>query len=374
MPDRDDQHAWLTLLHTPGVGAVTVRAWLEQAGDIQAAVALARRERSLAPEAQAWLRSPDVDRLARDDAWLAAPGHRLLCCTETDFPPQLDAITGAPAALFVDGDAALLLRPQLAIVGARGATPSGLANARLFARELAVTGLVITSGLATGIDGAAHAGALDTGATVAVMGTGPDRIYPRRHRELAARIVQSGALVSEFVPGTDPRASHFPRRNRIIAGLALGTLVIEAGVRSGSLITARLANEQGREVFAVPGSIHNSLARGCHRLIREGACLVETVDEILVALRPMAQALGHDLGRRLAETGAPAAAEPVDDPMSARLLAALGHDEPLALDTLCERSGLSMHEVSSRLLQWELDGRVASQSGGRYLRVAKPLA
>ncbi|HET7268795.1 MAG TPA: DNA-processing protein DprA [Oleiagrimonas sp.] len=378
MTEHDDLQAWLTLMRTPGVGALAVRRWLRGAGDIHAAVALARREPALAKAARDWLGKPDAQRLAHDMDWLAQPGHRLVCCTQADFPPQLDALPGAPAALFVNGDAGLLLRPQIAIVGARGASPAGLANARLFARALAATGLVVTSGLAEGVDGAAHASALDAGTTIAVMGTGPDKLYPRRHRDLAASIAQGGALVSEFVPGTGPRAGHFPRRNRIISGLSLGTLVIEASVRSGSLITARLAAEQGRAVFALPGSIHNPLARGCHRLIREGVQLVETVDEIIDALRPMARALGDSLEQRLGpdpqaapSAGREAVATDMDSTLesaSRRLLEALGHGDPVAADTLSERTGLPMKEVSAMLLTLELDGHVAGASGGRYLR------
>lgn len=373
MSEHDDLCAWLTLMRAPGVGAASIRAWLKAAGHIGAALALAQSEKRLAAETRRWLKAPDTGRLEADLAWLEGADHRLLCCDEADFPPQLEAIADPPAALFVSGRAELLLRPQVAIVGARGASPSGLSNARLFARALARTGVVITSGLADGVDGAAHAAALDAdGATVAVMGTGPDRIYPHRHRDLAARIGRDGALVSELVPGTGPHPGHFPRRNRIIAGLSLGTLVVEASVRSGSLITARLASEQGREVFALPGSIHNPLARGCHRLIRQGAELVETVDEILLALQSLAQALGNNLARRL-DREAPAAetAGTQDgDPRRRCLLDALGHDEPVAVDTLSQRSGLPAHAVSSLLLLLELEGRVASQTGGRWLRVA----
>ncbi|HET8553580.1 MAG TPA: DNA-processing protein DprA [Rhodanobacteraceae bacterium] len=373
MSEHDDLRAWLILMRAPGVGAATLRAWLKEAGgDIDGALALARAERRLSPATREWLRLPDAERLDADMAWLDMPGHRLLRCTEADFPPQLDTIADPPAALFVAGRAEWLLRPQIAIVGARGASPAGLANARLFARALAGTGLVITSGLADGIDGVAHAVALETGgATVAVMGTGPDRIYPRRHQNLAATIERDGALVSEFVPGTGPKAGHFPRRNRIIAGLSLGTLVIEASVRSGSLITARLASEQGREVFALPGSIHNPLARGCHRLIRDGAQLVETVDDIIQALQPLALALGNDLARRLEDDAEVNTDKPVDhDPERNRLLDALGHGEPVAVDVLSQRSGLSAQAVSSLLLLLELEGEVAGQAGGRWLRVA----
>ena len=374
MSEHDDLRAWLTLLRAPGVGAVSLRAWLREAGDVAGALAMACDERRLAAKTRRWLRAPDEARLAADLAWLDGPGHRLLRCDEPDFPPQLGSMADPPAALFVAGDAAWLLRPQLAIVGARGASPAGLANARLFARALARTGLVVTSGLADGVDGAAHAAALEAGgATVAVMGTGPDRVYPRRHRGLAARITGQGTLVSEFVPGTKPHPGHFPRRNRIIAGLSLGTLVVEASVRSGSLITARLASEQGHEVFALPGSIHNPLSRGCHRLIRDGAQLVETVDEIIQAITPLARSLGQELARRLDETpGVPQRAPSADDgdPRLRRLLDALGHDEPLAVDTLSRRSGLDARAVSSLLLMLELEGRVASQAGGRWLRMA----
>ncbi|WP_062535810.1 DNA-processing protein DprA, partial [Mizugakiibacter sediminis] len=327
-------------------------------------------------EARAWLAAPDAARLDADLAWLAAPGHRLLRCTDADFPPQLAETPQAPAALFVAGDAALLLRPQVAIVGARSADAAGLATAKSFARVLAAAGFVVTSGLAEGIDGAAHAAALDAGGTtVAVMGTGPDLVYPRAHRELAARIAAAGALVSEFPPGTTARPEFFPRRNRLIAGLALGTLVVQASLRSGSLITARLASEQGREVFAVPGSIHNPLARGCHRLIREGAKLVETAEEVVEELAPLARSLGLALAARLEAdaAAAPRQAAPAtggwrDDPDYRRLLDALGHD-PAALDELAARTGLAPAALSSMLLMLELEGVVAGLPGGRYQRL-----
>lgn len=379
MHDQDDLRAWLTLLRTPGVGATTLRAWLAQAGgDAQAALAAATRGRGescVDAEARAWLAVPDAARLDADLAWLAAPGHRLLRCTDADFPPQLAETPQAPAALFVAGDAALLLRPQVAIVGARSADAAGLATARSFARVLAAAGFVVTSGLAEGIDGAAHAAALDAGGTtIAVMGTGPDLIYPRAHRELAARIADRGALVSEFPPGITARPEFFPRRNRLIAGLALGTLVVQASLRSGSLITARLASEQGREVFAVPGSIHNPLARGCHRLIREGAKLVETAEEVAEELAPLAHSLGLALAARLeaAGTGSPEAGPAAggwrDDPDYRRLLEALGHD-PAALDELAARTGLAPAALSSMLLMLELEGVVAGLPGGRYQRL-----
>ncbi len=375
--DDDELRAWLTLLRAPGVGGVAVRALLTRAGSARAACRDIRRlarELGLGEAARAWIEHPDAALLDADRAWLDAPAHRLLRCDEADFPPQLAAVAQPPAALFVAGDAAHLLAPQIAIVGARSATAQGLATARDFARVLARTGLVVTSGLAEGIDGAAHAAALDCGgSTVAVVGTGADLVYPRKHRELAASIVDHGAIVSEFPLGTEARPGHFPRRNRLIAGLALGTLVIEAGLKSGSLITARLAAEAGREVFALPGSIHNPLAKGCHRLIREGAHLVETAQEVIEALAPAAQALGADLRARLepaadAATAGEAQTGHTQDPDYAKLLAALG-DAPAALDELAAATQLAPAALSSMLLLLELEGRVAPAVNGRWQRI-----
>jgi DNA processing protein len=250
------------------------------------------------------------------------------------------------------------------VVGARTPTPGGLDNARAFAHELALAGLVITSGLALGIDAAGHEAALQAGsATVAVAANGLDRVYPARHRKLARRIARQGALVSEFPIGTPPRAEHFPRRNRIISGLSLGVLVIEAGLRSGSLITARLGAEQGREVFAVPGSIHNPLARGCHRLIRQGAKLVEDAEDVLEELPPAAD-LGTSPRSSPVEPERPVS-EPDEDYQ--RLMEALGYD-PVSMDTLIERSGLTAEAVSSMLLIMELKGMVSLNPNGTYCR------
>ncbi|TPG46834.1 DNA-protecting protein DprA [Rhodanobacter glycinis] len=387
MDDIDELRAWLIALRTPGLGPGGLRERLDAAnGDI--ARVLGRLQRHAAPlgePAQAWLARPDEAQLDADLAWLAEPNHRLLRCTEADFPPQLEHIPQPPAVLFAVGDPSLLLYPQVAIVGARGASASGLAHARAFARALAQAGFAITSGLADGIDGAAHAAALDVGAaTLAVIGTGPDRVYPRKHHALAQRIAAHGVLVSEFPPGTAARADHFPRRNRIIAGLALGTLVIEAGLRSGSLITARLAGEQGREVFALPGSIHNPLAHGCHRLIRDGARLVESAAEIIETLAPAARMLGGELAARLrGEVGIEATRQPPadgaadssfahsdgrEDSRQDRVLSELGH-EPATLDELVRRTGQSTAVLSSTLLMLELDARIESLPGNRYQRL-----
>ncbi|WNL46501.1 DNA-processing protein DprA [Dyella sp. BiH032] len=377
MNETDELRAWLVLLRTPGLGPATLREWLvADERRIDAVLAHApRRAASLGAPALAWLECPDEALLAADLAWLEQPARRLLRCTDADFPPLLEAIPGPPAALFVAGDPGLLLLPQVAIVGARGATAAGLAHARAFARELALAGFVVTSGMADGVDGAAHLGALDAGRpTVAVIGTGADRVYPGKHHGLARRIAEAGALVSEFPLGTPAVAGHFPRRNRILSGLALGTLVVEADLKSGSLITARLAGEQGREVFALPGSIHNPLARGCHRLIRDGARLVETAGEVAEVLVPQARALGVELAARLqdgatAEAPSDAAAGWNGDPDYARLVAALGHD-PASLDDLAERTGQSAAALSSMLLMLELEGIVGSLAGNRYQRLA----
>ncbi|MFC5524176.1 DNA-processing protein DprA [Rhodanobacter ginsengisoli] len=384
MDDMDELRAWLIALRTPGLGPGGLRERLDAAeGDIGRTLTQLRRHAAqLGESAQAWLAQPDEALLATDLAWLAEPGHRLLRCTEADFPPQLENIPQPPAVLFVVGDASQLLYPQVAIVGARGASAGGLAHARAFARSLVGAGFVITSGMADGIDGAAHAATMDAGAaTLAVIGTGPDRVYPRKHHALATRIAARGALISEFPPGTAARADHFPRRNRIISGLSLGTLVIEAGLRSGSLITARLAAEQGREVFALPGSIHNPLARGCHRLIRDGARLVESAAEIIETLAPAARMLGAELNARLQlDTDGAKALQGVGDgvangscstsawcpdPEYRRLLAELGH-EPATMDELVRRTGLSAAALSSMLLMLELEARVESLPGNRY--------
>ena len=364
-------------MRTPGLGPGGLREKLDAAdGDIHLALRdLHRHAVALGDGAMAWLDAPDEARLAADLVWLAEPDHHLLRCTDADFPPQLENIPQPPAALFVAGDPGLALLPQVAIVGARSASVAGMAHAAAFARALAQAGFAITSGMADGIDGAAHTAALDAGAsTLAVIGTGPDRVYPRKHHALARRIAAQGALISEFPPGTGARADHFPRRNRIIAGLSLGTLVIEAGLRSGSLITARLAGEQGREVFALPGSIHNPLARGCHRLIRDGARLVETAAEIIETLTPAARMLGGELAARLGSTDVAASAgdavpaEPVD-PAYRDLCEALGHD-PATLDELVQRTGQTAAAVSSMLLMLELQGRVETLPGNRYQQLA----
>ncbi|MDH1264867.1 DNA-processing protein DprA [Pseudomonas sp. GD03944] len=285
-------------------------------------------------------------------AWLEQPGHSLLMWDDPSYPGLLAELSDAPPLLFVDGDPALLEQPQLAMVGSRRASRPGLDTAQRFARSLAAGGFVITSGLALGIDGAAHQGALDAGGkTIAVLGTGLCCLYPARHKALAANIVAGGgALISELPLSSPPHASNFPRRNRIISGLSLGVLVVEASPSSGSLITARLAAEQGREVYAIPGSIHHPGARGCHQLIRDGATLVESIEHILEALRGW-QAVPL---QREADSPPERPAHPLLD---------LLHAAPHSSEALAVASGWSLSEVLVALTELELEGRVACEAG-----------
>lgn len=304
---------------------------------------------------------------ARLADWLARPGHAMLRRGDSDYPALLDAIDGAPEVLYVRGDPSVLHLPCLAIVGSRNPTQGGAQNAFEFARYLAQHGFCIVSGLAAGIDAAAHEGALAAGGrTVAFLGHGIDTVYPPRNRELAEAITHQGALVTEFPLGTPPKRELFPQRNRLISGLSFGTVVIEAARRSGSLITARLAGDQGREVFALPGSIHNPMARGCHRLIREGAKLVESAADIVDELGALA---GHVLQFSEQEPSLERTTTRNDDAEYRNLLELLGHD-PVNINELASRSGLTIEQVSSMLLILELDGKVEKMSGGRYALLA----
>jgi DNA processing protein len=367
------------------------RALLEaHGGDAPAALAAgpaAWRRHGLDQTQRQALAAPERAGLEHALRWLARPGHHLLGWGDPDYP-QLLARTGrAPLALFVAGDPARLWHPQVAVVGTRNPTAGGRDNAAAFARALAGSGFGVASGLAAGVDTAAHQAALAVGGlTVAVLGCGPDIAYPRRNAGLLARVAAEGAVVSEHLPGTSPQKAHFPTRNRILAGLSLGTLVVEAAWRSGALITARLAAEAGREVMALPGSIHNPMARGCHRLIRDGAALVEAPAEVLALLAPGAAGLAEALRGRLAastpEGPLPSAAEDGSAPARAgsgtagadhdRLWQALGHD-PSDMDALVSRTGLTAAELSSMLLVMELEGRVANEHG-RYSRKPGPAA
>jgi DNA processing protein len=302
--------------------------------------------------------SVDVEAQAKTRAWLADPAHAIIAWDDPDYPRALLQIGHAPLALYYVGRRDLLNRPALAIVGSRNATAQGALNSRAFALALSQAGLTIVSGLAVGVDAAAHEGALGgTASTLAVVGTGLDRVYPARNRDLAHRIAAQGGLLSEFPPGTPPREWNFPRRNRLISGLARGVLVVEAAMSSGSLITARYAGDQGKEVFAIPGSIHSPLSKGCHRLIREGAKLVETAQDILEELG-MGAASAHVESR---------AALPVTAG-DATLLAALGSDTA-DVDTLVARTGMPPDIVLGALTRLELDGQVATTPGGMWQRL-----
>jgi len=358
---------WLALQRAPGIGPAGFLALLEQFESpravFESGAGALRASGLLDTPALDYVQNPDWDAVERDLTWLARPGNAVLTLADATYPTLLREISDPPPLLFVHGDASCLAKPQLAIVGSRNPTPTGRETAYAFARHLTGAGLIITSGLALGIDAAGHRGALAGGGhTLAVLGCGLDRIYPAHHRELAQEIAAHGALISEFLPGTAPLPQHFPRRNRIISGLSLGTLVVEAALRSGSLITARCAVEQGREVFAIPGSIHNPLARGCHALLRQGAKLVETAQDILEELGPLAVAA-------TAPSEAPQAHDGLDGQYK-KMLESLGF-EPTSVDTLVDRTGLTAEAVSSMLLILELQGHVASAAGGLYSRASR---
>jgi DNA processing protein len=317
----------------------------------------------LAPKTAQWFATVDRDLVAPDLRWLETPGASLLGVADADYPELLRQSPDAPPVLYVHGDSRVLAEPQVAMVGSRNPSAGGVATARDFAANFARAGIGVTSGLALGIDAASHEGALSAGGTtIAVLGCGPDCIYPAQHEDLAARIRESGAVVSEFPPGTEPRPALFPQRNRIIAGLSLGTVVVEAAQRSGSLITARLAGIAGREVFAVPSSIHNPVARGCHELIRQGAKLVERYEDVLSDLKISLQS-------QLLASGPTVAKKPPRlDKAQEILLDALAF-EPASVDSLIERTGLNSESVTSMLLILELEGHVAPHPGGRYSRM-----
>ena len=379
--ERDELGAWLRLTHTPGVGNQAARKLLAAFGLPQSIffqTRVALQQVVSAAQADALLCEPpdSARQLASTWDWLHGqnlPGvqHRVAVLGGALYPPSLLAIEDPPLLLYLMGQlsapAVEPFAPCIAIVGSRNPTPQGLANARNFALACADAGLGVVSGLALGVDGAAHEGALaaEPGAvpwaTTAVVGTGLDRVYPSQHRQLAHRIAQRGVLVSEYPLGTPPLAANFPKRNRIIAGLSLGTLVVEAALKSGSLITARLAAEQGKEVFAIPGSIHAMQSHGCHALIRQGAKLVETAQDILEELAlPMAASAA------VVSPQARAATDP--EPAARPLLQALGHD-PVSLDALVARTGIDAAALQVQLLELELGGEVSRLPGGLFQRL-----
>ncbi len=328
----------------------------------------------MSEETAAAISRPDEKRIESDLKWLSHPNHHLLCWDDDSYPALLRRIKGPPAALFIDGDPGCLWQPQIAVIGSRNPTSGGLEHARDFAATLARQGMTITSGLASGIDSAAHAAAMDVGAvTIAVNGTGLDKVYPASSQAVAERIRTQGAMISELPLGSPPKRQHFPSRNRIISGLSLAVLVIEAGLNSGTLITARKAAEQGRDVFALPGSLHNPMAKGCHRLIREGARLVETTADILQELGPLAAELQMEIRQRLDlldqedKHSVSLQKNLLDDSEYQLVWEVLGFD-PKPIDIIIEQTGLPASAISSMLLMMELKGMVKKHSSGHYLR------
>ena len=354
--------SWLQLSLTPGLGASTVRQLLSQFGLPESMLARSRSQLAphVSPAALEALGSQRVaDLVARALEWAAAPHHWIVTLADTTYPRALLEIADPPPLLYAHGKIELLQQPAIAVVGSRNASAQGESNAQEFARSLSNAGLTIVSGLALGIDAAAHRGGLaGASSTLAVLGTGVDIVYPSRNAELAAQIARAGLLVSEFPLGTPAAAHNFPRRNRLISGLGRGCLVVEAALASGSLITARSAADQGRDVFAIPGSIHSPLSKGCHALIKSGAKLVESADDVLAELS----------GFRA--SGYASTAEAQSKAPCSGLLAVMGHD-PVDVDSLCARAGLSAEQVASELLRLELDGRVAALPGGLYQRLEK---
>ena len=357
--DTDLRH-WLRLTSSPGVGGEARRRLLGAFGlpqsifsaplsSLGATVDMALAERLIGHDAE-----KEID---AGLSWAAVAGNHIVTLADAEYPRALLDQADPPLLLYAKGRLDLLNQPAISIVGSRNATRQGEANAEAFAEALSQAGMTVVSGLALGIDAAAHRGALKgSGSTIAVIGTGPDRIYPARNQDMARTIAEQGLIVSEFPVGMPPLAANFPRRNRVIAGLGLGCLVVEAAERSGSLITARLAAEAGREVFAIPGSIHSPLSRGCHALIRQGAKLVESAQDILEEF-----SFSPRVTDRMAKQSQSAG---IDD---TPLLSALGHD-PCGLDELIERTGLTADRVLAMLMALELDGRVAQLPGGLYQR------
>lgn len=384
--ERDELGSWLRLTLTPGVGNASARKLLAAFGLPDAVFrqpSAALRQVVNAEQTSALRAEPAelAELLERTWTWLQQPGigraqAHIVALGDGDYPEALLAIEDPPLMLYLLGSRhfSASLAPSIAVVGSRNPTPQGASNARQFAKALGQAGLMVVSGLALGVDAAAHEGALDALApdserlaTVAVVGTGLDRVYPKRHLALAHRIAQNGLLVSEYPLGTPPLAANFPRRNRLIAGLAQGTLVIEAALKSGSLITARLSVDQGKDVFAIPGSIHSTQARGCHALIKQGAKLVESAQDVLEEMR-------LDGAAALAMGSVAADARANDDASLASpepaLLRALGFD-PTGLDALQARCGLDTASLQAQLMALELDGLVARLPGGLFQRMGE---
>jgi DNA processing protein len=380
MNNEEKLAAWVALWRVSGVGCVHYKTLLTHFGTPEQVLNANTAQLKKAGISEKLIKHITQQTLAAanpDMEWLSASDqHHLLTIEDPRYPQYLKQIPSAPPLLYVQGNADLLNDPQLAIVGSRNPTQGGQNNTYEFAKYLAAMGLCITSGMALGVDGLAHKGALDAGGvTIAVIATGIDRVYPARHRHLAHRIVAQGAIITELPLGVSPLARNFPRRNRIISGMSLGTLVVEAAVKSGSLITARYASEQGREVFAIPGSIHNPLARGCHQLIRQGAKLIETAEHILEELAPQLeqilltpQKIQGDNEKQQADNDSNITVTALADADQRLVLETMGYD-PISIDQLVIQTGLTTEVLSSILLLLELNGFITASGRGNYTRI-----
>jgi DNA processing protein len=360
---------WLTLLHTQGIGPATFHTLLNTFGSVEAVLNASSKQLSaaaIAADTVSALTSQEKPDIEADLNWVTEDGHHIITFLDERYPVSLKDLSDAPPLLYVRGDPDYLLQPQLAMVGSRNPSAAGRNTAKEFAGHLSNVGITITSGLASGIDGASHQGALQgLAGTVAVVAHGLDIVYPAQHQQLAQDISEHGALISEMPIGTQPQRGLFPRRNRLISAISLGTLVVEAAIKSGSLITARLALELNRDVFAIPGSIHNPMARGCHQLIRQGAKLVESADDILEDLQiPPAQNTLYPIKTEENTSENLKQAHNTLDPDHQKLLKCLAY-EPASIDELVVRSSFSAAEVASMLLILELEGIIVSQNG-RY--------
>ena len=368
-----DIRAWLVVSQAPGVGTIKLHKLLKEVGQPEIIIKAPTpklRKVGLDDKAIHFLREPPAEKIDPTLAWAEAPSHsvRTLYCPQ--YPEKLKELKDAPPLIYVKGNESLLKEPQIAVIGSRRPTPGGLATARDFSQGLVESGLLINSGMASGIDAVAHEAALSGGGTtVAVIATGPDKIYPAKNKQLAENIAKHGVLVSEFPVGTEPVRANFPRRNRIISGLSLGVVVIEAGLRSGALITARLAAEQGKDVFAVPGSIRNPNTRGCHYLIQQGAKLVEKTEDILVELQlELTRCVHKSEDKEHQETRLNAGQRQAElSEVDTKVLESMGYD-PIDIDTLAKRCDLPVQTVSVALLSLEVNNYVG-EDNGIYTRV-----
>lgn len=368
--------AWLHLYRAPGLGFSTISQLLDYFGDAPTILQQTSfpKELGVTKSLQNHLSQCHDNDLTDVLTWLEKEPNHIVTLEDDLYPPQLKATPDPPLLLFVKGRLSSLLLPQLAVVGSRRATRGGLENARAFCYELAKNNWVISSGLAAGIDATAHQSAIDAGGeTVAVMGTGINRIYPKENQDLAREIMRHGAVVTEFDFNAPPKARHFPQRNRIIAGLSLGTLVVESGQKSGTLITARLTYDINRPVMAIPGSIHNPMAKGCHWLIKQGAALVESVQDIVHELEPGMSMLSEQIRQQMAKDSPPTLdttpQQEIDlTDSQQQLLSLMGYD-PISFDHLVTASALSSAEVSADLLILELNGLIEKRAGAKYLKL-----